>query len=284
VGYLPREREALDESRPPDLKEAFNVPPPVPAGAPAPTHRAWPDPADPLRAEAEAFAARCFDLGQEVLAAIALALDLPETFFTAGHRAEDQTLRLLHYFPAEPGTAPRQLGAGDHSDHGTLTLLFQDGSGGLEMLDRGGVWHPLPPVAGTVLVNAGDLLARWTGGAVRSAPHRVLATPRHRYSLAYFLIPRFEVVLRCPPTAALAGTAEDPPPLTAEEFLLLRSLRRSERFYRHQGPRPDAGSLPKGLADMRSLVAERLGLDQAGLDRRLADFGPGDPRDATMGA
>lgn len=278
MGYVPRERESLDESRPPDLKEAFNVPAPVAEGGDqAAVDRIWFGPEDPLRNIAEPFAAQCFVLGQEILSALALAVDLPETFFAAGHRPEDQTLRLLHYFPEEQSAAPRQRGAGEHSDHGTLTLLFQDEAGGLEFLDTDGEWKPLPPVEGTVLVNAGDLLTRWTGGTVRSAPHRVLTTTRHRVSLAYFLIPRNEVVLSCPSTAVLAGTPEVPTPVTAQEFLLLRSLRRSERFYRYHGSPAQAGA---GMLEMKNFVAKRLGLDLAGLDRRLAEFGYVDPRSA----
>lgn len=284
MGYVPRERESLDESRPPDLKEAFNVPPPADDLDAAVLGRIWPHANDPFRPQAEDFAARCFALAQEVLAALALYFDLPEDWFSRGHRPQDQTLRLLHYFPAGDNRAARQLGAGDHSDHGTLTLLMQDETGGLEFLDRDDRWQPLPPDPDAVLVNAGDLLGRWTGGAVRSAPHRVLATDRHRYSLAYFLIPSMEVVLSCPATASLAATPEVPAPLTAEEFLLLRSLRRTERFYRYQaGARQAAQEPPEGLAAMRNLVATRLGLDAAGLDRRLSEFGHVDYRHASEG-
>lgn len=282
MGYVPREKEALDESRPPDLKEAFNVPPPADDLDPEEVARIWPRHDEAFRAEAEGFGARCFDLAQEFLAAIALSLDLPEDWFQRGHVPEEQTLRLLHYFPAEQGAGGgRQLGAGDHSDHGTVTLLVQDGTGGLDFLDDDGEWKLLPPVEGAVLANAGDLLAWWTGGAVRSAPHRVRRTPGHRYSIAYFMVPRDDVVLRCPRTEVLPGTAETPPPTTAQEFLLLRSLRRTERFYQHHAAATmNAGELPKGLAQMRSLVAERLGLDEPGLDRRLAEFGHVDYRSA----
>lgn len=296
MGYVPREAESLDESRPPDLKEAFNVPHPSAVSHQAAATRVWPDASDPLRTTAESLAAACFELSQEVLGALALALGLPEGFFSAQHRPEDQTLRLLHYFPVEELAAPRQLGAGEHSDHGTLTLLFQDEAGGLEFLDTDGTWQPLPPREGTVLVNAGDLLNHWTGGVVRSAPHRVRPGPRHRYSLAYFVIPRMDAVLDCPRTPVLAGAAGTAgeaggaraaevagaagAPFTAEEFLLLRSLRRVDRYYRHRGGAAGSAAMPKGLADMRRLVAERLSLAESELDGRLAALGQINARDA----
>ena len=48
--------------------------------------------------------------------------------------------RLL-YYPADTSysVAPSQLGAGAHTDCGMLTLLFQNGVGGLEIRDPTGV-------------------------------------------------------------------------------------------------------------------------------------------------
>ena len=66
------------------------------------------------------------------MGAFALALDLPADFFDAKHTGCTQTIRLLHYPPAE-NVNEGQLGAGAHTDYGTLTVLFQDSAGGLQV-------------------------------------------------------------------------------------------------------------------------------------------------------
>jgi len=276
-GFIPSGREGLSEGRPPDLKEAFNVPPPVGERAPGDADRGWQEHGGALRAEMESFGDCCFELGLQVQGALAIALGLPEPFFAEAHRPEDQLIRLFHYFPAD-GRDPRQLGCGEHQDHGTLTLLVQDDAGGLELRGRDGRWRDLPPEDGTVLVNAGDMLARWTGGAVRSAPHRVRSGAAHRFSLGYFLIARPDVRLSCPRTPVLRGTPE-PHPLTSQEFFYLRSLRRMERFLRSHGVPVGTGTAPTGLVEVRRQIAQRLGLDDPGLLSRLDDFSRGDLRE-----
>lgn len=99
---------------------------------------------------------------------------------------------LLHY----PAVPTQLLHSGElarvpaHSDFGTLTLLFQDDIGGLEIADLGsaktvksvefekdGSFIPVKPVPGTVIVNVGYLLMRWSNGRWKNTVHRVTGPP-----------------------------------------------------------------------------------------------------------
>ena len=54
------------------------------------------------------------------------------------------------------------------------------------------------PIEDTIVVNAGDLLARWSNDRIKSTKHRVVEPPTpadvhpDRYSIAYFCNPNFE--------------------------------------------------------------------------------------------
>jgi isopenicillin N synthase-like dioxygenase len=106
---------------------------------------------------------------------------------------------LLHY----PALSTQLLKTGTlaripaHSDIGTLTLLFQDSIGGLEIADLGsantlnsaefekqGKFRPVKPISDTVIVNVGYLLMRWSNGRWRNTIHRVVEPPLLRQGVA----------------------------------------------------------------------------------------------------
>lgn len=141
---------------------------------------------------------------------IALGMGLEETFFDDYVRKGDNTLRLLHYPPvAKDAFKAGRERAGAHSDYGTVTFLFQDSAGGLQVERPGGqgVFVDVKPVEGAIVLNSGDLLARWSNDIIRSTLHRVVEPPRKegydvdvgqdgfypaRYSVAYFCNPDFD--------------------------------------------------------------------------------------------
>lgn len=141
-------------------------------------------------------------------------MSLPTSYFDPYTSAGDNTLRLLHY-PSTPASTfaanTLQVRAGEHTDYGSITLLFQDTRGGLQVKSPDGSFVNATPIPGTVVVNAGDLLARWSNGRIKSTLHRVVEPPLGereevlvhpaRYSLAYFCNPNFDMTIE-----AIEGT------------------------------------------------------------------------------
>lgn len=104
-----------------------------------------------------------------------LALGLPDGFFTSFTDHSIDLLRLVNYtLPAGTELEPGQLGMGAHSDYGIVTVLWADPVPGLEILTRDGQWRSVLPAPGALLINLGDLLARWTNDRWLSTMHRVV--------------------------------------------------------------------------------------------------------------
>lgn len=85
------------------------------------------------------------------------------------HSKNNNTLRLLLYPPVAKETGNR---CKEHSDYGTLTLLLTDGISGLEIWHEN-KWQPVPYVPGTLVVNIGTWLSRYTDGKLKATLHRV---------------------------------------------------------------------------------------------------------------
>ncbi len=178
-GWIKLGNEALDPGKPHDLKEAFNIglelapdDPEVLAGKPFRGVNCWPD-MPGFRAAALAYFDACWSLGRTLHRAFAMDLGLAPDFFEGVFDRPMATLRLLHYPPPPPTMMAGQLGAGEHTDYGNLTLLATDEAGGLMVRHRSGQWIKAPVVPNAFVCNIGDCLMRWTNDVYVSTPHKV---------------------------------------------------------------------------------------------------------------
>ena len=218
--------QTLDPGTPPDLKESFYLgvdrgpdDPLVRAGTPNQGANQWPDPVllPGFRPAADAYFAAASALARRLMGLMALGLGLPQDYFEAFVQDPMPVLRLIHYPPAAAATDPRQIGAGAHTDWGSITLLAQDDVGGLELLGADGQWQPAPPVAGSFVVNLGDMMARWTNDRYRSTVHRVRnnTSGRDRYSVAFFFDIDYHAEVVALPGCHDAANPPRYPPITA---------------------------------------------------------------------
>jgi isopenicillin N synthase-like dioxygenase len=255
-GYIPMEAETLTRSLDTvadtgaDLKATFNAgPPDRPAvlsdegerWAFAPTP--WPASMPELRAALEPYHRSMLDLATRLMRTFATALDLPANWFDRSIDESPSALRIIDYphldTAAIDRAGDRQLRAGAHTDYGTLTLLVQDDApGGLEVLDpRTASWTPVPARAGAIVVNLGDLMARWTNERWRSTLHRVVVPSRsvtgstRRQSIAFFHNANYHAVVECLPTCLEPGDQPMHPPVEAGPHLM-------SKFHRAVGRSP----------------------------------------------
>uniref|UniRef100_J3L0U4 Fe2OG dioxygenase domain-containing protein n=1 Tax=Oryza brachyantha TaxID=4533 RepID=J3L0U4_ORYBR len=88
----------------------------------------------------------------------------------------------------------RVVGTLEHTDPSLFTVLAQDAVGGLQVWHEeggGGGWVDVAPVAGTLLVNVGDMLKVVSNDEYKSVEHRVVikSSKDARVSIAVFFNP-----------------------------------------------------------------------------------------------
>ena len=192
-GYQPVGSEHLDPRKPADLKETFTMRNILNADIKADR---WPSPR--FAKLMKKFFSEGLTNSHRIQRVLANFLEVDENFFVKAHSGENVALRLLHYPPVEEKKILEgQLGAGEHSDYGMFTLLFQDGVEGLEIRDREKAWIPIESTGSSTILNAGDLLERWTNGKYPSTLHRVkmVSSKKDRYSIALFMDPDSEALV-----------------------------------------------------------------------------------------
>jgi isopenicillin N synthase-like dioxygenase len=231
-GYVALGEERLDASKPGDVKAAFNIGldlasdhPDVLAGKPFRGANVWPDEAASpnFRATMLTYFEACHALGMRLHRALAHDLGVAENFFDDKLDQPLATLRLLHYPPRPERFEPGQIGAGEHTDYGNITLLATDDAGGLEVRTRSGEWISPPATPGAMICNIGDCLMRWTNDVYVSTPHRVVnPVGRERYSIAFFLDPNPDAVVECLPSCVTAERPARYLPTTGAAYLKLR--------------------------------------------------------------
>ena len=160
------------------------------------------------------------EVARVLLRGFAIGLNLePEFFLKTSSRPLSRASFV--YYPTQPAdSGETQFGVGPHTDFGVLTVLCQDDTGGLQVQDVNGDWIHAPPIEGTLVVNVGDLLSRWTDGQYKSTPHRVVNTSgRERLSLVLAFDPDPETMIDA---GEIPGLAPKDDPITCGDYLVWR--------------------------------------------------------------
>ena len=175
-------------------------------------------------------------LSADLLRLFALALELPEDHFADKIDRHFSILSCHHYPPLAEPPLPGQLRTGAHTDFGAMTILaMTEAAGGLEARLPDGTWCPVQPIPGALVVNLGDMMARWTNDRYVSTPHRVTSPPDvHRYSIPFFTNTDADVLVECLPTCRPPGEAPRYPVITAGEHIRMK-IEKS-----HQAPQAPA--------------------------------------------
>ena len=213
LGYSIVGAENVDPTAPKDMKESFNY-----------NNTRMPEELWPVEVDAfKSTALQSIDIADKLTLKILEKFDTileSGTTLVDAHVKPYNTTRVIHY-PAMKPTEDRMLRIGEHSDYGTITLLWDiNGVPGLEVQDRNeGNWHSVPYVYDGVVVNIGDLLQRWTNDYFVSTKHRVENSYCHvpRYSMPHFVDPTPGTIIK-----NLTNEPSKYDPIESKEYLMWR--------------------------------------------------------------
>ncbi len=161
-----------------------------------------------------------------VLRALALHLNLEETYFDNYIKDGNSILRPIHYPPiaTEPKGAER---AAAHGDINLITLLMGAQGKGLQVQNHKGEWIDAIAQPDELMINVGDMLARHSNNKLKSTIHRVVNPPKElwntsRYSIPFFMHPVSDMKLDVLENCITKENPKQFKDITAGQFLTER--------------------------------------------------------------
>lgn len=230
-GYTPFGKEHAKDSKVADLKEFWHMGQELAADHPFRAEYAdniWP-------AEIEGFKEANTELFSQLQTLAYTMMEALGAYFGEEYKQAfrdsikdgNHVLRTLHYPPLQPHHDPRAVRAAAHEDINMITILCEATSSGLELLTHEGEWLAIDALEGQLVVDAGDMLSRWTNGVIPSTTHRVVnpeGANGPRYSMPFFVHPYSAFNIECLPCCQSPEQPAKFPPITAGEFLTQRLI------------------------------------------------------------
>ncbi|CAJ1971949.1 unnamed protein product [Sphenostylis stenocarpa] len=165
------------------------------------------------------------ELGMKLLELLAISLGVDKLHYKELFEEGCSVMR-CNFYPScqQPSLA---LGTGPHCDPTSLTILHQDQVGGLDVF-ADNTWQTVPPHPHALVVNIGDTFTALSNGRYKSCLHRAVVNKyKERRSLAFFLCPKEDKVVRAPEDIVRRdGTKQYP------DFTWSNLLEFTQKYYR----------------------------------------------------
>ncbi|RDW89142.1 2OG-Fe(II) oxygenase superfamily protein [Coleophoma cylindrospora] len=181
--------------------------------------------------------ASCLTLSRKLVKAFASSLDLDENYFDSKvtYPGADG---VFNYYPVRTAEekAKESVGLGSHTDLQLFTLLWQDMTGGLQVLNKDGQWIKATPVEGTIVVNIGDFMMRLCNDIYKSTVHRVFNdSPAERISMPFFFGLNLNCVEGVVPSCASEKNPAKYEPMSCGDWCQMRFKLESNAFEENHG-------------------------------------------------
>lgn len=203
-GYYSTAEYEQDSSYSGDIKEAFQLLKNPFGELDDWPHNKWPIKIPEMESRLNMLYANLSDFASDIMKEIENEFELNNSELVQIHSQQKNFLRLLKYpAPNADQIANNRYWCGEHFDYGTLTLLFQTDSGGIQV-KYGEQWLDVPNHEGYVLINSGSVLRALSGGRFKASHHRVPFPHNNkqntfindRYSIAFFVHPNYDAHIK----------------------------------------------------------------------------------------
>jgi len=123
-----------------------------------------------------------FNILHPILRLIALSLELPEETLVEKHnfdRPGQTSVCFMKYYrrTEEEEEKSKNVWLKGHTDVGSVTILWSQPVGGLQILSADGKWKWVRHIDNALVINTGDMMDFFTGGFYKPTIHRVVQPP-----------------------------------------------------------------------------------------------------------
>ncbi len=216
VGYLPLKNRKLPSRDKGNINEAFIIKCDNVLGM---DDNQWPEKnlLPEFRDTVQSYAKSIRLLALRMLPIYAVALDMPEDFFSDGFDKPLYRLRMSHYPPVEGQGS--EFGIAPHVDTSFCTILAQDQPGLSIFSERRQCWVNAPAIKHAFIVNSGELLKQWTNDRFISVKHFANNNTgkTSRYSIPFFFNANPTYKMTCVPSCCGPDNPPKYPPISYAE-------------------------------------------------------------------
>ena len=208
-GWASSKSERVNPDFQPDNKEVFDCGPDIRIKhnfecSPYYAKNIWPENIPFFRETIESFYNTCAELSMAILKQIEDALGCSNNYFADKFNLPMALLRCNYYPKRSNRFTKKDFGIAPHTDYGCLTLLFTEGTPGLEVELPSKKWERVNVKKNEMIVNFGEMLEIWSKKQIKATRHRVIRGNRERFSIPFFFNPQYDTVISNKPKI-LAG-------------------------------------------------------------------------------
>ena len=149
----------------------------------------------------ESYMRNCHVVLTTLFRSLGRSLGLSPDIFSQLHRYDQPSGCHTRFIRVHPYPDSQKRTLGEHTDFGSLSILFNRLGGLQVLLPNSDDWVYVRPLPGSAIVNLGDAMVKFTAGILRSNLHRVVSPPGAqagmlRESLVYFCRPKHDAILQ----------------------------------------------------------------------------------------